>query len=295
MTKTPLVTIITPAYNRASFLEETIQSVLQQDYKNIEYIVLDDGSTDDSLEIINKYKNKIIIESHKNIGEVPTVNKGFRMAHGEIVGIVNSDDPLLPGAIREFVSFMTKNPEIIVTYSDWRYIDQYGKKIKDIKTEDFNYESMIATHHCPLGASAFITKKILKILGGRDVSFTFVSDYDFWLRAGLIGKFARIPKILVTSRIHPGQATITGRSFKAAWDHIRVINKIFSYPSFPSHMKSLKREAYKNACEAARISRGENFFAKIAVSLLCLYYAPTPYLKEFFGFRFNRLKKAFLR
>jgi glycosyltransferase involved in cell wall biosynthesis len=94
-----LVTIITPAYNRANYLDETIQSILNQDYPNLEYIVLDDGSKDNTVEVLKKYRGRIIWETHPNIGETRTVNKGLSMAHGDIIGIVNSDDPLLPGAV----------------------------------------------------------------------------------------------------------------------------------------------------------------------------------------------------
>ncbi len=291
--KYPLVTIITPTYNRASFLEETIQSVLKQDYPNIEYIVLDDGSTDRTTGVVKKFGDKLIYEHHKNIGEVRTVNKGFMLAKGEIIGVVNSDDPLLPGAISEIVKFMINNPEIIVVYSDWIYIDENGREIRKFFTSDYDYEHMIRTHNCPLGASAFFRKKILKILKGRDERFRYVSDYDFWLRAGLIGKFARIPKILATSRVHPGQATLKGRSFRAAMDHIRVIEKIFSDPKLPPYIKKIKSEAYEKACEAARICRGNRFSTKILISLVCLYYSPFPYLKTFIRFRLQRLNKLF--
>ena len=289
--KNPLVTIITPTYNRVKFLEETMNSVLNQDYKNIEYIVLDDGSTDDTLNFLKKFRNKIRIVSHKNMGEVKTVNKGFSMAKGEIIGVVNSDDPLLPGAIKEFVSYMTKNPEISVVYSDWVYIDEKGKEIEKFITKDFSYEYMIETHNCPLGASAFIRKSLLDKLGGRDVRFKYVSDYDFWLRAGLISKFARIPKILATSRIHPGQATFTGRSLGAALDHIIVINKIFASPNLPPHIRKLKPQAYNKACEAARICRGDRLSSKILISLISLYYAPRFYTKEFLSYRVRKIHK----
>ncbi len=199
----PLVSIITPSYNRASYLEETINSVLSQNYPNIEYIVLDDGSTDDSLEVIKKFKKRIIWDSHKNMGEANTVNKGFKMAHGEIIGVVNSDDPLLPHAISEIVEFMQDNPETIVVYPDWKKIDQTGKDIEYVKTVEYNYEYMIKQHFCTPGPGAFFKRKVMNILKGRDPQFKYVSDFDFWLRAGLIGPFARLPKTLATFRVHP--------------------------------------------------------------------------------------------
>ena len=96
----PLVSIITPAYNRQSLIEETILSVIGQDYPNLEYLVLDDGSSDDTLSVIKKYAKHLRYDAHPNMGETRTVNKGFTMARGEILAVVNSDDPLLPGAVR---------------------------------------------------------------------------------------------------------------------------------------------------------------------------------------------------
>lgn len=286
----PLVTVITPTYNRASFLEETILSVLSQNYPNLEYIVLDDGSTDNSVKVIEKYKDKIIWESHKNTGEVQTVNKGFSMAHGEIIGVVNSDDPLLPGAIREIVKYMKENPKIIVTYSDWMEIDEEGRSVKKVITKDYDYEYMLRTHNCPLGASAFFRKKILDKLKGRDESFRYVSDFDFWLRAGFLGQFARIPKILATSRAHPEQTTITGRGYKMAMEHIRVLNKVFALPNLPADIKKLKAQAYSSACEAVRISRGNAFSMKVLSFLISIYYMRSLYIKMLIQFRLNKLR-----
>jgi glycosyltransferase involved in cell wall biosynthesis len=289
----PLVTIITPAYNRAGFLEETILSVLNQNYPNLEYIVLDDGSTDDTVNRVKQFDNKLIFKSHRNIGEVATVNKGFSMAHGEIIGVVNSDDPLLPGAINQFVKFLQENPEIVVAYSDWIVIDGKGRKIKNVVTKDYDYKYMLKTHNCPLGGSAFFRKELLTKLKGRDASFKYVSDYDFWLRAGLIGEFARIPKFLVTSRVHAGQATFEHRSLGMALEHIRVLNKIFASPNFPPEYKKIKPEAYRNASEAVRISRGDSYASKIMSFFISLYYAKGSYLKMFIKFRLASVKKRF--
>lgn len=287
----PLVTVITPTYNRAQFLEETIRSVLNQDYKNVEYVVLDDGSTDDTLKIIKKFKDKIVWESHKNIGEIKTVNKAFSLAKGEILGVVNSDDPLLPGAISEIVKFMNKNPKIIVVYPDWLKIDKNGKEIERVTTSEYNYEYMLKFHDNVAGPGTFFRKVILDKLKGRDLQFRYVSDYDFWLRAGLIGQFARLPKTLATSRVHPDQATLKDKGFLMAMEHILVMNKIFSLPNIPSNVKKIKYEAYEKACEAARICRGNKLGTKILISLVSLYYSPLSYIKTFVGHRLMKLQK----
>lgn len=291
MKKYPLVTIITPTYNRAPFLEETIKSVLAQDYKNIEYIILDGQSTDNTLEVVKKFKGKIVWDSHKNMGEVKAVNKGFSMAHGEIIGIVNSDDPLLPGAISEIVNFMVANPKIIGVYTDWIKTDKDGKEIEKVILPDYNYEYMLRKHNCTPGPATFYRKIIVDKLKGRDDRFKYVSDFDFWLRAGLMGKFARIPKFLTTFRVHPEAATIKNKGFVMAMEHINLLNKIFSLPNLPPNIEKIKSEAYEKACEAARICGGDNIVTKILISLVSLYYSPFPYLKEFIRYRLEKLSR----
>src|SRR3972149_444079 len=126
----PLVSIVTPTYNRASYLSETIESVLNQSHRNIEYIVLDDGSTDDTRHVLEKYGKRLIWESHTNIGEARTVNKGWRMAHGEFVVVVNSDDPILPSMVEAGVAFMRERPQVLVAYPDWLEIDEHSRVIR---------------------------------------------------------------------------------------------------------------------------------------------------------------------
>lgn len=291
MKKYPLVTVITPTYNRASFLEETILSVINQNYPNIEYIVLDGQSTDNTLEVVKKFIGKIIWDSHKNMGEVKAVNKGFSMAQGEIIGIVNSDDPLLPGAISEIVNFMVANPKIIGVYPDWIKTDKDGKEIEKVILPDYNYEYMLRKHSCTPGPATFYRKIIVDKLKGRDDRFKYVSDFDFWLRAGLIGNFARIPKFLTTFRVHPGAATIKNKGFVMAMEHINLLNKIFSLPNLPPNIEKIKSEAYEKACEAARICRGNNLGTKILISLICLYYSPLSYIKIFIRYRLEKLSQ----
>jgi hypothetical protein len=152
---------------------------------------------------------------------------------------------------------------------------------------------MLRAHDNITGPGTFFRKEVLKVLKGRDTQFKYVSDYDFWLRAGLIGKFSRIPKFLATSRVHRGQATTSQKGIVMAMEHIRVLNKIFSQNNLPQGVKKIKSDAYAKACEAARICRGNNLLSKIIVSLVSLYYSPSTYLREFIGFRVNKLWKRF--
>lgn len=245
--KNPLVTIITPAYNRADLIGETIKSVLKQDYPKLEYLVLDDGSTDETLKIIKKYKNKIRWKTHANMGETKTVNLGFKMAKGDIIGVVNSDDPLLPGAIKDAVKALTDNPEVTVVYPDWKKIDQTGKVFGSVRVPEYNYLNMLRWHYCLPGPGTFFRRKLIKQIGGRDEQFRYVGDFDFWLRAGLVGQFARIPKYLATFRTHPGSASVGKKGDLMAEEHVMLVDKIFSLPNLPPEAIRVKNEAYSSA------------------------------------------------
>lgn len=257
----PLVTVITPTYNRAGYLVETIQSVLNQNYPNLEYIVLDDGSQDNTKDILEQYNDKLIWKSHPNMGEVLTVNKGFEMAHGEIIGVVNSDDPLLADAILNITQFMIENPSVGVVYPDWNMIDTHGNIVKHIKTFDYSYIDMLRWHHCMPGPGTFFRKEVVKVLKGRDPQFRYVSDFDFWLRAGLITEFARLPKTLATFRVHSDSASISQTGERMAEEHIQLVNKIFNLPNLSRDALEAKKEAYSSAYYIAGCVCDTNHFA----------------------------------
>ena len=244
MAMAPLVSIITPAYNRASYLDETIQSVLEQDYPRVEYVVLDDGSTDNTREVLKKYNEQIIWETHPNMGETRTVNKGFGMAHGDIVAVVNSDDPLLPGAVSTAVAFMQAHPDILVAYPDWNKISPSSEVTEHVQVPEYDYLYMLKRHHCIVGPGAFIRRKAFDLTEMRDPELRYVADFEYWLRLGLYGKFARIPKTLATFRVHPDSASVSQTSATMAKEHIRLMKKFYSRPDLPTEVRKLRAEAY---------------------------------------------------
>ncbi len=244
---TPLVTIITPTYNRADYLPEVIDSVLSQDYPNIEYIVLDDGSTDNTVEILRSYGDRLHWESHPNMGEANTVNKGWSMAPGEIVATVNSDDPILPGLVQASVEAMQANPDLLVVYPDWNMINEKSEVIQTIETYDYNYIDMLRWHHCVPGPGAFIRRRAFELEGMRDPQYKYVGDFEYWLRLGLHGPFARIPRELATFRFHASSASNAKKGTVMAQEHIRMMDKFFGRHDIPASAKKVKAEAYSAA------------------------------------------------
>ena len=249
----PLVTIITPTFNRADFLEETIESVLAQDYDEIEYIVLDDGSTDDTADVLDKYRayQRVTILSHPNVGETLTVNEGFARAKGDIVCVVNSDDPLLPGAIREAVRYMRNHPEVLAAYPDWIEIGPNGEELARRVLPYYDIESMLLKFNVAMGPGTFIRKEAFELIGYRNPELKYTGDLDFWFRLAAIAPLGHIAEFLATHRCHPEAATFSGRGRRMADEIVRLVRSACASATLPEGVKSRRFRAYSLAHFAA--------------------------------------------
>ncbi|MBC8509363.1 MAG: glycosyltransferase [Chloroflexi bacterium] len=249
--KKVLVTVITPTYNRADFLDETIQSVLMQDHPNLEYIVLDDGSKDNTNEILEKYGDQITWDRHPNMGETRTVNKGFSMSNGEIICIVNSDDPLLPGAISAAVEVLQKSPNAILAYPDWNEIGPNSEFIRHISLPEYNITNMLVDFNVSMGPGVFFRRWAVEKLGARDIEFRYAGDLEFWFRLALHGQFLHIPKALATHRVHPASASVSDQGKQMADEIVKMVNKIIANPNFPSELKLTQNKLYSRVHHSA--------------------------------------------
>lgn len=223
----PLVSIITPSYNQGEFIRETIESVLSQDYPNIEYIVMDGGSTDQTLEILKEYGDRIKWFSEKDEGQADAVNKGIRMAKGEIIGWLNSDDTYCPGAIRKVVEYFRTHPKVDMVYGEGYYTDKNSVVTDRYLTSLFDYDAL-ASNCFICQPAAFFTKEIVEKVGLLDKNLQLCMDYELWMKIGKVGKIAYIPDFLATSRMYEENKTLSKR--KEVYKEVcKTVKKYYGY------------------------------------------------------------------
>ncbi len=202
-TSWPLVSIVTPSYNQAQFLEATIRSVLSQDYPCLEYIIVDGGSTDGSLEIIQKYADRLAWwVSEPDRGQTDAINKGFAHAHGEIFAWLNSDDTYEPDAVRGAVQFLLEHPQVGMVYGDANFIDEEGRVIGKFDARQTDYRRLRRGYvHIPQQA-AFFRASLWHQIGPLDPSFYFAMDYDLWVRIAARAPIVYVPRTWANFRLH---------------------------------------------------------------------------------------------
>jgi glycosyltransferase involved in cell wall biosynthesis len=201
--KYPLVSVVTPSYNQGQFIEETIESVLCQDYPHIEHIVIDGGSTDNTLDILKKYSGKIKWVSEKDEGQSDAVNKGFKMAQGEILGWVNSDDIYLPGAVGKVVDYFNANPEMKVVHGRGYYTGEDGSIIRPYFSDpDVKKSLSEAFNICQ--PAMFINRQVIDKVGSIDKSLHYCMDYDLVIRISREYDIGFLDEYLANSRLYRG-------------------------------------------------------------------------------------------
>lgn len=208
----PLVSIVTPSFNQGRFLKRTIESVLSQSYPNIEYVVIDGGSTDESVEILRSYGDKFYWVSGKDKGQTDAINKGMARVQGEILAYLNSDDVLLPGAVERVVEFFKKHPNCGLLYGMADYIDAEDNYIGSYKTGPYSFQRLM--QDCMVcQPAAFWRRAVVEKIGAFDEQLNFVMDYDYWIRIAKSGsEIYFLPEKLANSRLYPETKTLSQRS-----------------------------------------------------------------------------------
>ncbi len=198
----PRVSIVTPSFNQAAFLEETIQSVLSQDYPNLEYIIIDGGSTDGSVEIIKKYADQLAYwVSEKDTGQADAINKGLIRVTGEVVAWLNSDDIYLPGTIRAAVEALQANPDCGLVYGDVLSVDAKGQPLNLTRYDDWSLDDLLSFKI--IGQPAvFMRRSVLDEAGLLDTRFHFLLDHQLWIRMANLAGMKYVREQWAAARYH---------------------------------------------------------------------------------------------
>jgi len=228
MNEQPLVSVITPSFNQARYIEATIRSVLSQDYPNIEYIIVDGGSTDETVEIIKKYtldsgsllpnirQQAVGLQgrsiawwvSEQDQGQTDAINKGFGRAEGQFLAWLNSDDTYEPGAISAAVKYLQEHPEVGMVYGDCNFINEDGRVIGKFGAAQTDQRLLRQGYaHIPQ-QTMFFRADLWKQVGPLDPSFYFAMDYDLWTRLSARMQLKYVPQTWANFRLHTTGKTI---------------------------------------------------------------------------------------
>ena len=208
----PLVSIVTPSFNQGRFIRRTIDSVLAQTYANIEYLVVDGGSTDETLAVLRSYGDRVRWLSEPDEGQTAAINKGFRLTNGKINGYLNSDDVLLPDAIAKVVEYLRNHPDCDLVYGDADYIDAEDRVTGAYPTADYSFERLMEDC-CICQPAAFWRASLTETVGPFDATVQLAMDYEYWIRVDRKGFVIRhLEEKLAQSRLHAETKTLSARS-----------------------------------------------------------------------------------
>jgi glycosyltransferase involved in cell wall biosynthesis len=250
---TPTVSIIVPTYNRADLLGETLDSLLNQRYGDFEIVIVDDGSTDETPQLLARYPDsRVRILTQRNRGEVAATMAGWAQVRGKYVAIVSSDDPMMAHWLAELVAALDRHPHAVVAYHDWAMIDEHGETVEIIRTPDYSQTEMIRRFRAAPGPGALFRRDAAAKIGRlRCDQFRYCSDFDMWLRLSLHGEFVRVPKVLATWRAHPESLTVSVRTQARADEIVALAYDFFDTLDREDVIQYLRDEALRNAYSIA--------------------------------------------
>jgi hypothetical protein len=200
---TPRISIVTPSFNQAPYLEATLRSVLEQGYPDLEYIVMDGGSTDGSVDILRSHASRLSYwTSAHDAGQADAINRGLARSTGEILAYLNSDDVYLPGALARVAAHFAAHPEADLVYGDYVYLDEQGRVLQHFQAPPFEAAALVLGNTVSQ-PTVFVRRRAWERVGPFDAALHCVMDLDYWLRAAVAGlRFERVPAEQAGMRMH---------------------------------------------------------------------------------------------
>lgn len=237
----PLVSVVTPSYNQARYIRETIASVLGQDYPNLEYWVIDGGSTDGTQAILREHEADPRFNwlSEPDRGQADAVNKGWRRCRGELLGWVNSDDTYLPGSLRARVAFLIGHPAVDAVYGDAQWVSASGEPIGTLRGRPLEPGSMLDENYVAQ-PTVLQRRRLVEGLGPLRIDLHYALDFDYYARAALEHQLAYMPQTLATYRVHPESKTVAG-ALGFVSEFAAVVEQLFTLPGLPPALQGRRR------------------------------------------------------
>ncbi len=234
-----------PVYNGERFLREAVESILNQSYHDFEFIIVDDGSKDNSVAIIQEYKDDriIILQNPKNMGITPTLNRGITQASGKYICRMDADDISLPNRLESQVNYLEKHPTIAIVGSNTTIINELGIRGKTEYYPQSNNEikRSIFIHNPFAHSSVLIRRSVLDQLGVYDSKYLHNEDYDLWLRISAHYSIENLPEILLLRRVHGANITVNKELELIRFRIKTIYNAIVSYYKKPYYIIYLIR------------------------------------------------------
>lgn len=287
------VSIIIPVYNAERYIKECVESALNQTYDNLEVIAVNDGSTDNSLKILEEFSNKIKILSKKNGGTASAINLGIKNMKGEWFKWLSADDILYPNAIEELISEAMKlEDRKNILYSNYDIINSEGKVIKQFIEQNYNdletfrINSFLLYNYIGNGTTSLIHKSAIDQFGMFDEKIGFAEDYELWLRLCVLHEYRLhlVPKILAKYRIHETQ--LTKRKFGESLENSRKIRKMIL-----EKLDSKKRKQYKIALKKIEKSKPLRVRLRHIIRDLMIEILPKSFSEKIFTIYMTKIKK----
>lgn len=243
-----VVSIVTPTFNRKELLKTTVESILSQSYPAVEYIIVDDGSSDGTADYLDTLPAHIKVIKQQNAGQVNALVAGWYRAQGDYLAYISDDDILPPQAIETLVDHLDRNPQTVAVFPNSHLIDLDGRIVQKSVCKPFSLRELALEQQCHIGPGAVFRRSAYLSTGGWDPLCRLLPDLEFWMRLGSLGPIDFLADQFALYRVHLGSLSVPrNRSDAMVKEYFYVIDKFFDGPFCPQDLRSGKPRALANA------------------------------------------------
>ncbi len=242
----PLVTIVTPSLNQGAFIRGAIESVLQQTYPNIEYIIMDAGSTDETKAVATQYADRLVFISEPDRGQSHAINKGWRMGKGEILAWLCADDLLLPGTVQTIVDTFSSHPDASFVFGGCEMLDRHGRSTNTMLACEPDTWKLIHGYDYVAQPAAFVARRAVESVGFVDETLHFGMDWDLFMRLSLFGPAVPISGVLAKAHIYPETKSMSGGYRR--WRELAAIMRRHGDSRYPPGYFLYGAETLRDGC-----------------------------------------------